>query len=161
MRRRMCPNIGLGVSRPDILTNTGKPRAVHRRMAKAMEKHFMKGDYVMDYDIDYDSVKIGSEPSYQYQNLTVITIHRNKSLSTITTGRAFSHYGTGIRSRTRIYRDFKYRSKFVRFVDRWHSELFPFDSSCNGYSYHVHTPGADRCSICGKELAKIRETRGA
>lgn len=33
------------------------------------------------------------------------------------------------------------------------------DYSCKGYSYHIGTPGAENCSICGKNLAEIRRAK--
>ena len=77
-----------------------------------------------DFHVDANVVAFGIEPSYQFDPLLIVSVHRNKEQSTFRTGRAFGSYGSDIRSRTKRYSDFKRASRFTAFVDRWHNVLF-------------------------------------
>jgi hypothetical protein len=71
-----------------------------------------------------DEIRLGFEPSYQYEDLKVIVIAKDKDYSRFITGRAWGSWGSQIASTTREYGDYKRRSKFVRFVDKWHPRLY-------------------------------------
>ncbi|MFA5174734.1 MAG: hypothetical protein WC438_06130 [Candidatus Pacearchaeota archaeon] len=69
-------------------------------------------------------VRIGIEPSYMYDELKMLCIHEDKKASRLITGIAFDVWGTGIRSTTKMYKDYKYKSKFIKFIDKWHDKIF-------------------------------------
>lgn len=83
----------------------------------------------MDYDgLDFgfndNSVFIGLEPSYAGEDLLVIRLDlKNKEESYMITGHAFGYYGTGIKSRGKLYKDYKRKSKFTNFIDKWFETL--------------------------------------
>ncbi len=115
----------LGNPDPVLLNNKGK---LSKNM-KAMMKESMKLWKPLEYGVDYQlmpllGIAFGREPSYQYDPLFIIYISKNKGKSYIQTGKAFDSYGSGIRSRVKLYRDYKYKSKFTRFIDRWHNLVF-------------------------------------
>ena len=67
---------------------------------------------------------LGVEPTYQYQSLFVIEFNFvAKDACVIKTGHAFGPWGTGIRSKTKCYGEYKNSSKFVRFIDKWYDTL--------------------------------------
>lgn len=120
MKHRISNVLGNNDTRFD-LDNSG---TIDKKVADlAIETYFSKWEG-FDFKVTKSKVHIGIEPSYQYDPLCVLTIHRNKRRSTITTGRAFSHYGSGVRKRTLTYGDYVYKSKFVKFVDEAHRILF-------------------------------------
>jgi len=63
---------------------------------------------------------IGIVPAYQYEYLKIVYIAPEKENSYIENGRAWGSYGSQIGSTLRYYKDYKKKSKFIRFVDRWH-----------------------------------------
>jgi hypothetical protein len=65
----------------------------------------------------------GYEPAYQYEKLKIIKLSTNKDDSYIWTGEAFGAYGSGIRSKVKRYGEYKYNSKFTRFVDKWYDGM--------------------------------------
>lgn len=115
-------NNGLGNPEKAVLDNTGK---INKQFADAaIEVYFQKWEG-FDFKVDKDLVAVGIEPTYQGDPLKIVTIRRDKSQSTIQEGKAFGYYGSGVRQATRVYANFKYNSKFKRFVDQWHPILFP------------------------------------
>jgi hypothetical protein len=78
-----------------------------------------------DFQIDDNQISVGIEPTYQFDRLHVLTIHRQKDKSGWVRGKAFGAYGSQVVTERRILGDYKYQSKFVRFVDKWHPILFP------------------------------------
>lgn len=65
----------------------------------------------------------GYEPAYKYGKLRIITLCTAKELSCIQEGIAFGFYGSGILQKIKYYKDYKYKSKFIRCIDKWHAEL--------------------------------------
>jgi hypothetical protein len=114
-------SLGLGNPSPAELSNTGK---ISPKFFDAAIKEFFSEFDGLDFERTADEVKVGIEPTYQGDHLVIVRLTRDKSKSSITVGYAFGHYGSGVRSKTRFYQDYKYKAKFVRFVDEWHSRLF-------------------------------------
>lgn len=121
MKHRIANN-GFGCNAKVELNNTGE---VNKEFADAaIEQYFQKWEGC-DFQIEKEFVALGIEPTYQSDPLKIITIAKNKEESFIKTGRAFGYYGSGVRSKTKTYKDYKKKGKFVKFVDKWHSVLFP------------------------------------
>lgn len=121
MRHRIVSGTGFGNPEPELLKNKG---SLNKRFAKAALKEYFEYWDGFDYDISEDVVKIGIEPAYQYDKLRIIEINRDKAKSSIRYGKAFGPYGSRLVGRTKLYSEYKYKSKFVKFVDEWHERLF-------------------------------------
>lgn len=65
----------------------------------------------------------GHEPSYQFQQIRIITICTKKELSCIQEGIGVGYYGSEIRGKTRCYKNYERDSKFTRSIDKWHALL--------------------------------------
>lgn len=123
MRRRIGDGL-TGFGNPDtiILDNVG---TINEEFAQdALETYFSKEEG-FDFQIHPTAVSVGIEPTYQGDPLKILSIHRTKEKSTYETGRAWGAYGSGITKKVRTYSEYKNKSKFVRFVDKWHAILFP------------------------------------
>lgn len=72
---------------------------------------------------------VGIEPSYAGDPIKFAAIQKRKENSYLTTGIARGSYGTEWQSNSCKYTDYKYKSKFVRFVDKWHPRLFKEDTT--------------------------------
>lgn len=121
MKRRLCKITGFGSNEKDILDNKGK---VNKDFADDAIEQYFKHWEGFDFNVNKNRVTIGIEPTYQSDPLKIVTISKNKEESYIETGRAFGFYGTGVRSKTKVYKDYKKKSKFIKFVDKWHPILF-------------------------------------
>jgi hypothetical protein len=118
MKHRLVNN-GLGANAEVHLNNKG---IINKEFADAaLDFLGLEG---FDFQVDDDSVSVGIEPTYQYEDLKIITIARNKKHSTYVTGRAWGPYGSQVVKRTRRMGDYSRQSKFTKFVDEWHSFLF-------------------------------------
>lgn len=115
----MAGHTGLGNPSPPLMNNEGKVSL--RMLTEAMEL-FFKGEPI-DYQIKDDGILIGFEPAYQYEHLRVIFIAKDKAKSYIENGVAWGSYGSGIASTRKYYREFKYKSKFVKFIDKWNEAI--------------------------------------
>ena len=115
---------GLGNPDKELLSNKGELTPIVKAMAKEATELYFEKWCGCDYDIGEDYVMLGCEPAYQFEDLKIILIRRNIGNSFLRTGRAFGGYGSGIRSITRFYSDYKRNGKFKKFVDRWHGRLF-------------------------------------
>lgn len=133
MRYRICPDIGLGGnSSPALLNETGtgdlKKDAVIKSCAEACYHTFFKNTKMDEgycgAGVHGHEVRFGIEPSYMYEELKLICIDKNKEWSRLWTGIAFGGWGSGIRSKSRRYGEYKLKSKFVRFVDEWHKKIY-------------------------------------
>ena len=69
-------------------------------------------------------IKVGIEPTYMYEPLKIMIIHKKKENSEFMTGYAWGVYGSDIVSKTKYYSEYKTKGKFVKFVDKWHNKLF-------------------------------------
>lgn len=96
--------------------------------ARVVYEQFFKGtklDYgCCDAQAREDEYRFGIEPTYQYDELKIIVVRKVKEDSYIETGYARESYGTGIQSKRKYYREYKLKSKFVRWVDQCHAMLF-------------------------------------
>lgn len=99
-----------------------------RKFSKDVYETFFKGtkiDYKgVDAQVDEEEVSAGIEPSYMYDPLKIITLRKEKKMSEIKTGFCFGPWGSGVRMKSFMYCEYKKKSKFVKFVDKWHSILF-------------------------------------
>jgi hypothetical protein len=136
MRHRIgdAASTGLGNPEPELVSgrSTGNPERDTLINAAAKECYegfgFEKYGYC-DAGEDGNEVRLGVEPAYQYQPLKLIIIAREKECSRFVTGRAWGAWGSDIASTTREYGDYTRRSKFVRFIDKWHPRLYAGDAS--------------------------------
>jgi hypothetical protein len=77
-----------------------------------------------DYSLTNDIFAFGIEPSYKYDDLQIIYIDLNdKGGCAIREGRAWGYYGTHTLTKIRYYKDYKKKSKFIRFIDKWYDNL--------------------------------------
>jgi hypothetical protein len=72
-----------------------------------------------DFQIDEDSITIGIEPAYQFGDLKIVNINKDKGKSYYQSGRAFGYWGSKICSKTKYYKDYVRSSKFKNFIDKW------------------------------------------
>lgn len=78
-----------------------------------------------DFHIDKNGFTFGIEPSYKFDDLQIIHFNFNdKSKSYIEQGRAWGYYGTKCATKTKLYADYKNKSKFIRFIDEWYDKLY-------------------------------------
>ena len=112
-----------GNNSPVLLDNQGKLNKIHKTILKQFFKEY---DHTgCDYGISDNEFKFGIEPTYFGDDLIIISINKDIEKSYIQTGHAFGYYGTGIRSKTKYYKDCKYNGKFKRNIDNWHKLLTP------------------------------------
>lgn len=64
-------------------------------------------------------ILMGIEPSYKFDELTVIAISSRLGNSFKETGIAWGFYGTRIASRVKLFSDYKYKTKFTEFARKW------------------------------------------
>ncbi len=119
MKRRITSIVGLGSGAKDLLTNNG---GLNEKFAIDVTNEYFEE---FDYQVDRDQIMVGIEPTYQDDLLKIVAINRNIGLSSITRGKAWGPYGTQIGKTSRFYKNYKKKSKFINFVDRWHPVLFP------------------------------------
>lgn len=121
MRHRIVSVTGLGNPNPVILNNKG---LIHKEFANDAIVNYFKEYNGFDFQTNEKYITIGIEPAYQYEKLKLISINKNKEESFIKTGKSWGPYGSDIVSNVKIYKNYKNKSKFVRFVDKWHPILF-------------------------------------
>lgn len=113
-----------GNSSPALLDNKGELNKFHKKVLGEAIKAYFGYWNGCDYGLSADEIKFGIEPTYFGDELLIVSINRNKDYSYIQRGHAFGYYGTGIRSKVKYYKDYKYKSKFRSLVDKWHKILF-------------------------------------
>lgn len=122
MRHRMGgQHTGLGNPSPVLLNNTGE---VNPDFAEQAIGLYFKEWNGCDFDVKEDEILLGLEPAYYRETLKIISINRDKLKSYIKTGIAWGYYGSRIVSKIKYYDEYKYKSKFVKFINEWHSKLF-------------------------------------
>lgn len=121
MRHRMVSGTGLGNPDPVLLNNKGK---INKEFADAALADYFSQEEGFDFQVSKESVTIGIEPAYQYDELKIIHIDKDKSKSYLQRGKAWGPYGSQIAKNTRVYGEYKNKSKFVKFIDKWHEVLF-------------------------------------
>lgn len=124
MRHRICTGIGLGSSEPVRLDNNGSLRKCSLWddfLNDAIKNFKTIANYSgFDFHIDKESFSFGIEPSYQYDDLQVIRFCFNdKNECSLEQGRAWGLYGSNVVTKVALYRDYKRKSKIVRFIDKW------------------------------------------
>ncbi len=124
MRPIILGNISTGMGNPSpvLLNNTGKLRDDFYEAA--VLEYFQEWEGC-DFQVSEQRVSVGVEPSYQFDELRIITICVDIGKSTFHTGKSWRSYGSAIAQRTKYYSDYKYSCKFTRFVNSWHPVLFP------------------------------------
>lgn len=125
MKHRLVNN-GFGANAKVLLDNKG---TINEEFAdEAIEQFF---DYWggFDFSIRENHVSLGIEPTYQYDKLKIVTINKDKNYSTYATGKAWGPYGSQLVKREKMYASYKRQSAFTRFVDKWHTIIFPEGSS--------------------------------
>lgn len=121
MKHRISNVTGFGANAEVLLDNKGE---INKDFADdAINKFFAEWEG-FDFTAQNNIVSVGIEPTYQYDKLRIVTINKDKNHSTYTTGKSFGPYGSQVVSRTKIYSEYKRKSKFIKFVDKWHSILF-------------------------------------
>lgn len=121
MRHRIVTGTGFGNSAPVLLDNRGE---INKEFAAAALKEYFEREEGFDFQLNKKYVNIGLEPAYQYERLKIISINKDKDKSFIMTGKAWGPYGSQIAKSQKSYSEYKYNSKFVKFVDKWHEVLF-------------------------------------
>lgn len=130
MRHRIGgAHTGLGNSAPAQLQNNWSGD-------KSFDKHLknlfseaiktfplMKQSQGCDFQLEKDRISFGIEPAYQHDELEIVIININKTLSYHQRGHAWGAYGSQIVTTTKSYNDYIYKSKFIRFIDKWHELL--------------------------------------
>ena len=105
-------------------TKNKKKNELLKKCAKDCYKTFFKStklDYKgCDIGIGYDGIRIGIEPTYMYEPLKMITINEDKGMSMYSTGYAYGAWASSINRTDRYYKNGKTKSKFIRFIDKWH-----------------------------------------
>lgn len=117
-------NTGLGNPNSVILDNTGRLTKEIKGFMLDAFKLFKLLEDGCDYRIVEGQIIIGREPAYQYEELCIISLARDKGLSYLQTGKAFGDYGSGIRARYKFYKDYKRKSKFTQLIDKWHPIVY-------------------------------------
>lgn len=128
MRHRICDITGLGNSFPCELDNNIKLEQCEfwdKFLIDCIENFKTIANYNgFDLSLSKDIFAFGIEPSYKYDDLQIIYIDlKNKGGCAIREGRAWGYYGTHTLTKIRFYKDYKKRSKFIRFIDKWYDEL--------------------------------------
>jgi hypothetical protein len=132
MARRSGVLTGFGNSDPELMDgqSTGSAELDKKinECAKECYELFFKGtqlDYeAIDAGANDSEITFGLEPSYFGDPLKVIRICGEKKWCNFETGLAKGYWGSGIRSTKKHYFEYKYSSKFTRFIDKWHPILF-------------------------------------
>jgi len=127
-RMGMAALTGLGNPSKELIngipSKNKKLNALVNKASKEAYELFFKYFGHCDAQIARGEIIIGVEPAYMYEDLKIIRIDFDKELSSFQTGYAFGGWGSGIRSTTRYYKEYKYTSKFIKFIDKWHPVLF-------------------------------------
>ena len=129
----MVNGLGLGGGGSDIMDGkkTGNKDfdKLVNKCAKECYETFFKNtemDYLFcDAGFTGEALILGIEPTYQFDPLKIIVVHRDKKQSKYVTGRAVEAWASRIVKTEKLYSQYKKQSKFVRFVDKWHGKIFP------------------------------------
>lgn len=122
MQRRLVTN-GFGANAPVLLDNKGAI-TINKEFADAALAAYFEKEKGFDVHVADDHVDIGIEPTYQHDNLKLISINKDKAKSYIRRGTSMGPYGSQILDKTKTYGEYKRKCKFTKFVDRWHEVLF-------------------------------------
>jgi hypothetical protein len=121
---RMVSTLGLGNPKEPILDNKG---TINRSFAFDFLKTFLPTtSQACDFSIKDggNTIMIGIEPTYQYDRMKIISISKDIDKSFFLSGIAWGGYGSNLVYTKKLYNEYKIRSKFIRFVDKWYPKLF-------------------------------------
>lgn len=128
MRHRILGFNGLGNPEPMILNNNKKIEKSDfwdAFLEDAIKNFKTISEYGgFDFQITEDSFIFGIEPSYEGDDLQIIGFNfKDKNSSYIRQGHSFGAYGSNIVSKYKFYGDYKRKSKFVKFIDKWYDKI--------------------------------------
>lgn len=128
MRHRIMGFNGLGNPDPVILDNNKKIEKSafwDEFLEDAINNFKTIAEYGgFDFHVAQDRFMFGIEPSYEGDDIQIIQFNfKDKGFSCIEQGRSFGAYGSDIVSKFRYYGDYKNRTKFVKFIDKWYDRL--------------------------------------
>lgn len=132
MRHRINNGItGLGNPEPERLNNNFK-----------LEKNKFWDDFLndasanfrlisecggFDYQLSDGIFRFGIEPSYERDPLLIIQFDfEDKDNCFIEKGISFGAYGSNVVKTYKFYGEYKYKSKFIKFIDKYYNELKKF-----------------------------------
>lgn len=122
MKHRLC-NF-LGNSKSCVLANNIiLPKDIWSDFKEDFCKSYSLINKWGGYDYHYKDKKflVGIEPTYKFDEFLIVEFDmENKSNCTLIEGIAMDVYGTGCKTKTFIYGNYKHRGKFVKFIDKWY-----------------------------------------
>jgi len=95
-----------------------------KQFCKDSLKEYFSKDGWLDFDIEENRITVGQEPAYMYEHLNILCLQKEKGNSFFQTGIAWGGYGSSIAITTKFYKNYKYKSKFIRFIDKWHKIIY-------------------------------------
>lgn len=133
MRHRMINNIGLGNPNECLLPNTWSENNKLNNIAKLIFQEILASDIEVmkeyggfDFKVEVNEdgfiINFGIEPAYQYDELILYHIEKDKNSCKIILGKAEGSYGSDIK----ISKEFDYNNcnlKFKYLIDRWYDKL--------------------------------------
>lgn len=133
---------GLGNSNPEILDNNGnleKSEFWDRFQEDLSEILSLVKEYSgFDFYIGETEFNVGIEPAYAGERLQIIHFDFvDKNSCYKRTGFAFGLYGTGIRETYTFYGNYTYKSKFIKFIDKYYDDLKK-RFACGKYTNQVY-----------------------
>jgi len=118
-----------GTSAPEVIPSArsgSKERdALIRECSKDAFVLFFESFGYCDAGVDGNEIRIGIEPAYQFEPLKVIVLTPDINECAFITGRAVGLWASAVISKIKMFCDYKNKSKFVRFIEKWHPILFP------------------------------------
>lgn len=123
MRHRLCSCLGLGNPNQEILDNEYVlPKSLTKFLDDFIDTFSLPKQYGgCDYSLRDNLLKIGIEPSYAGDYLEIVAFDLDDKLNCWwQKGYAWGAYGTGIRKTYKFYKNYKRKSKFVKFIDKWY-----------------------------------------
>lgn len=123
MRHRLCVNTGLGNPNKEILDNNFKlPKSLHKFADEFINTFSLPRQYQgFDYSLNDVIFRLGIEPAYEGEYLEMIYFDlSDKTNCCWIKGIAKGAYGTGIRKTYKFYGEYKRKSKFIKFIDKWY-----------------------------------------
>ena len=90
------------------------------------EKGYKLGGYDRcDFGWNDKVFEVGLEPSYIWDKLLIFRFDlENKDNSIVLYGTAFGYYGTKIAVKTRYLKNYKRKSKFANFINKWYEKVW-------------------------------------
>lgn len=80
--------------------------------------------YSADFGFSDNRFFVGWEPSYMYDPLNVVCFDlNNKEESWRTWGKAFGPWGKNIVCETKHYKDYKKKTKYIKFIDKYYDKI--------------------------------------